>query len=226
MSVDTLRIDVIADTIPVSNPAIATSFKFNFPTPNMILTQTALPYATAHAWNIFDLSDTPQSDGQFEHGVLDINAAGTIGSGTIGTLTLETMPGVATGTFPLTLTEAAHVDTGGTAHLSDVIGNAAVGINQGCTLWGDHNCSGSVTPVDALLTLRFDAGLSTNTGACPDFGQVVEVLDASPHLWGDVDCSATISPIDALKVLRFDAGLSVSQAGGCPGMGTSIIVIE
>jgi len=94
------------------------------------------------------------------------------------------------------------------------------------TLWGDHNCSGSVTPVDALLTLRFDAGLSTNTGVCPDFGQVVEVLNASLHLWGDVDCSASISPVDALKVLRFDAGLSSSQAEGCPGMGTSVTIVE
>ena len=37
---------------------------------------------------------------------------------------------------------------------------------------------GALTPGDSLKILRFDAGLSTNTGDCPDFGQVVDVQDA------------------------------------------------
>ena len=92
--------------------------------------------------------------------------------------------------------------------------------------WGDHNCSGSAGPVDALLTLRFDAGLSTNVGDCPNFGQVVEVAFASPHPWGDVDCGGGITPVDALKLLRFDAALSVSQADGCPLIGSQVLVTE
>ena len=86
--------------------------------------------------------------------------------------------------------------------------------------WGDGNCSGSVNPVDSLLTLRADAGLGTNTGDCPDFGQVVDVQNASPHPWGDVDCSGDITPVDSLKVLRHDAGLSVQQDEPCPDIGT------
>ena len=92
--------------------------------------------------------------------------------------------------------------------------------------WGDHNCSGSAGPIDSLLTLRHDAGLSANTGDCPDFGQVVEVALASPHPWGDVDCGGDITPVDSLKLLRFDAGLSVSQADGCPLIGSQVLVTE
>ena len=91
--------------------------------------------------------------------------------------------------------------------------------------WGDHNCSGSADPVDSLLTLRYDAGLSTNTGDCPDFGQVVEVALASPHPWGDVDCGGDVTPVDSLKLLRFDAGLTVSQAQGCPLIGAEVLLV-
>ncbi|MCI0838900.1 MAG: hypothetical protein J4O00_04640, partial [Chloroflexi bacterium] len=91
---------------------------------------------------------------------------------------------------------------------------------------GDHNCSGSADPVDSLLTLRFDAGLATNTGDCPDFGQVVDVQNASPHAWGDVDCGGDITPVDSLKLLRYDAGLSVAQADNCPPIGAEVTVVE
>ena len=92
-------------------------------------------------------------------------------------------------------------------------------------IWGDHNCSGSAGPVDSLLTLRHDAGLGANTGDCPAFGQVVEVAFASPHPWGDVDCGGDITPVDSLKLLRFDAGLSVSQADGCPLIGSQVTIV-
>ena len=93
-------------------------------------------------------------------------------------------------------------------------------------VWGDNNCSDSADPFDSLLTLRFDAGLSTNIGDCPAFGQVVEVANASPHPWGDVDCSGFVNPIVSLKLLRFDAGLGVTQAAGCPLLGATVSVTE
>ncbi|MEX1193431.1 MAG: alpha/beta fold hydrolase [Dehalococcoidia bacterium] len=90
--------------------------------------------------------------------------------------------------------------------------------------WGDNNCSGNADPVDALLALRFDAGLPTNTGACPAMGVVVEVLGASPHPWGDIDCTGDVGPVDGLKLLRFDSGLSVSQEPDCPVVGGGVVV--
>jgi hypothetical protein len=91
-------------------------------------------------------------------------------------------------------------------------------------IWGDHNCSGEANPVDSLLTLRFDAGLSTSTGPCPTMGQTVEVVGASPHAWADIDCSGAVDPVDSLKLLRFDAGLSVSQNALCPAVGSNVTV--
>ncbi|MEX1195416.1 MAG: hypothetical protein WD904_09095 [Dehalococcoidia bacterium] len=91
--------------------------------------------------------------------------------------------------------------------------------------WGDNNCSGDTpNPVDGLFALRFDGGLPTNTGDCPDMGDIVEVAGASPHPWGDVDCGGAVNPVDSLKLLRFDGGLSVTQPTGCPAIGDTVIV--
>lgn len=90
--------------------------------------------------------------------------------------------------------------------------------------WADNNCSGSVDPVDSLVTLRADAGLSANTGECPEMGEVVDVALASPHPWGDIDCSGAMTPVDSLKILRHDAALGVTQAAGCPGMGADVVI--
>ncbi|HUF52408.1 MAG TPA: hypothetical protein VMR52_01385 [Dehalococcoidia bacterium] len=88
--------------------------------------------------------------------------------------------------------------------------------------WGDNNCSGAPDPVDALLTLRHDAGLNANTGDCPQLGAQVNVLIAAVYAWGDFDCSTAVDPIDALKLLRFDAGLNVGQEAGCPAPGAQV----
>jgi hypothetical protein len=98
-------------------------------------------------------------------------------------------------------------------------------------IWGNHNCSGvnmqdPPDPVDSLITLRFDAGLDTITNACPPMGQIVEVVNASPHPWGDVDCGGDANPVDSLKILRFDAGLSVTQEEGCPLLGSQVELEE
>ncbi len=93
-------------------------------------------------------------------------------------------------------------------------------------VWGDNNCSGSANPVDSLLTLRHDAGLSANTGSCPRMGAVVDVQNASSHAWGDVDCGGDVTPVDSLKLLRYDAGLSVTQEASCPATGSDVLLVE
>jgi CSLREA domain-containing protein len=90
--------------------------------------------------------------------------------------------------------------------------------------WGDNNCSDVVDSVDALITLRFDAGLAAETHECPEMGAEVEVANASTHFWGDLDCSGAVNSVDALKVLRHDAGLSVEQPPSCPDPGEIVTV--
>jgi hypothetical protein len=89
---------------------------------------------------------------------------------------------------------------------------------ENLVVWGDHNCSEEADPVDSLFNLRFDAGLPTATGDCPDMGQTVDI-NGTPREWGDVDCSGEANPVDGLKILRFDAGMEVDQPGGCPDIG-------
>jgi hypothetical protein len=92
--------------------------------------------------------------------------------------------------------------------------------------WGNNNCSGDgddpPDPVDSLIVLRHDGGLSTNTGDCPDMGTAVSLLVATALTWGDVDCSGSVNPVDSLKILRFDGGLEVAQETGCPEMGDTV----
>jgi hypothetical protein len=119
---------------------------------------------------------------------------------------------------------AGSVNQGGSVNTAVFkFGNAGSGESR---TWGDNNCSGSPDPVDSLLALRFDGGLDTNTGECPEMGQVVEVAAASPHPWGDIDCSGAANPVDSLKLLRFDAGLDIEQAAGCPEVGAEVLVSE
>ena len=92
--------------------------------------------------------------------------------------------------------------------------------------WADSNCKDGVNPVDSLLVLRGDAGLSANTNECPPMGASIEVLNASQHTWGDVDCKDGMTPVDSLKILRYDAGLSVSQEAGCPAMASMVTITE
>jgi CSLREA domain-containing protein len=89
-------------------------------------------------------------------------------------------------------------------------------------VWGDNNCADGPNPVDGLFALRFDAGLETNTGDCPEMGEEVDVTGASLHLWGDVDCNGRVDPVDGLKLLRYDAGLEVQQEEGCPEIGEEV----
>ncbi|HUF54250.1 MAG TPA: right-handed parallel beta-helix repeat-containing protein [Dehalococcoidia bacterium] len=93
-------------------------------------------------------------------------------------------------------------------------------------IWGDHNCSGAADPVDALLVLRHDAGLTTQTNECPEMGAQVDVTAVAViRLWGDLDCSGAVDPVDALKGLRFDAALPITQSPGCPDAGQQVIVV-
>lgn len=96
---------------------------------------------------------------------------------------------------------------------------------SGQQTWGDVNCSGGPNPVDSLLILRNDAGISSASaqGACPQLGAQVPV-NGILRFWGDLDCSGgPPDPIDSLKTLRYDAGLSVSKADpACPNAGSPV----
>lgn len=127
------------------------------------------------------------------------------------------------------VTGTTRIPTGGTSEFSlnyVMPFDSVPCVEPQMVIWGDWNCSDAADPVDALLDLRYDAGLSTNTGACPPIGTtVVRTPEGGALLWGDLDCSGDAGPIDALKGLRIDAGLSVSQGDSCPEPKSEIGVI-
>lgn len=90
-------------------------------------------------------------------------------------------------------------------------------------VWGDVDCTGSVSSVDALKDLRHVAAFSVAQEAgCPAIGSTLNIAGASEHLWGDVDCDGSVNSVDALKQLRHVAAFSVAQEAGCPGIGESV----
>jgi uncharacterized protein YkwD len=68
---------------------------------------------------------------------------------------------------------------------------------------GDANCDGTVSPIDAILVLRYDAGLSVTGTSCVGGGLNINaadiVVDGTPL--------PKIDPVDSLMILRKDAGL-------------------
>jgi hypothetical protein len=149
-ALDGLEIDVVIEEIPPPG-AIATSFVFNFPNdPNVSVSAVDLPYADEHGWSVFDLSDFgAENDGTFSHSVIDTPIPGTIGSGALARLKLETSSGAVGGVFPLTLAGAAHIDTTGAAQVPDTIGNAFVAIDAPCPTIPDGDGDG-VNDLDEL----------------------------------------------------------------------------
>jgi hypothetical protein len=97
-------------------------------------------------------------------------------------------------------------------------------------VWGDDQCDEEANPVDSLFTLRFDAGLATDTGECPPMDQEITVLEILPAgiegpvdgNWGNVDCDAETNPVDSLKILRYDAGFDSDQEEPCPEIGAGV----
>jgi len=97
----------------------------------------------------------------------------------------------------------------------------ATGVAQPALKQGDVNCDNSVNAVDALLVLRFGAGLGVNQNEpCPDIGTVLTLAG----VFGDVDCTGVANSVDALKILRHGAGLSVQQnePPPCPDINQSL----
>ncbi|MCH8052081.1 MAG: hypothetical protein IIC86_08700 [Chloroflexi bacterium] len=90
---------------------------------------------------------------------------------------------------------------------------------------GDLNCDASVNPVDSLLLLRHDAGLSVNLPAgCDAIGSVGVAARGSSAVnsKGDMNCDGSVNPVDSLLLLRHDAGLNVNLPGGCDAIGSNV----
>lgn len=89
-------------------------------------------------------------------------------------------------------------------------------------IWADANCLNGINPVDSLIVLRADAGLSVTLGSpCAPLGDF-GLFDGTSRMWGDFDCDLSLSPIDSLKILQYDSGFQPIQTGDCPAFGSLV----
>ncbi len=73
---------------------------------------------------------------------------------------------------------------------------------------GDSDCSGNVTAVDALFTLRYVAS--------------IEPIAPCVFVVGNANCEGNVNAVDALAMLRHVAGLPVNQHQPCTPLGDVI----
>ena len=91
----------------------------------------------------------------------------------------------------------------------------------GQLIWGDIDCSGILTAIDALkLMLGSLSLLYDKPQSCPSLGQ--EVVIAADQRWGDINCSGAPNAIDAVDVLATLAGTPKTPDSGCPAVGDPI----
>ncbi|MDO8614306.1 MAG: thrombospondin type 3 repeat-containing protein [Dehalococcoidia bacterium] len=96
-------------------------------------------------------------------------------------------------------------------------------------IWGDVDCSGSVTIGDAQKIARALIDLAiTQAAGCTAINDIVSVtLDGSTRdrKWGDVDCSGIVSIGDAQKIARNLIDLPITQSGAlCPGINETVSI--
>ncbi len=226
---DSVTVDITVTNVPGGTGAMI-AYVFSLAYNPAVVTVTAKDnsglLSTNPDYSEFEVTDpVPDTDGNFNANVADLNGTGISGSGFLMRLTLGIAPGAPSGASSLTLTEAQTGDTANNYWDAPRIG-ARLAIGQTCeslptVKQGDVDCSGGANPVnavDALKVLRFVAGLPySQTPPCDPIGT------GGPPVQGDVDCSGGASPVsavDALKILRFVAGLEYTQGAGCTPIGT------
>jgi CSLREA domain-containing protein len=103
-------------------------------------------------------------------------------------------------------------------------GESVVKVTPISVIWGDVDCSTSLSIGDAQKTARSLIGLSvTQTPPCPHVGDhIVAGSVWGDVVWGDVDCNEAVTIGDAQKTARKLIGLPVTQAEGCPEIGSSV----
>ena len=134
---DTLTLDVTAEGIPASNPMLAFSFGLNYPVGVVTVESADSGYLLGAAEGSAVIGGvnepTPDSDGSWLAAGADV-ATDTweTGSGVLERITLTIDPASPPGLYPLSLSNAAHIDPNNGAHPPDVVRFAHIGVAAEC----------------------------------------------------------------------------------------------
>jgi len=92
--------------------------------------------------------------------------------------------------------------------------------------WGDNDCSGQITPADALETALHMAGVDPVIQSCPAIGQTLPTASFGERTWGDLDCSGQFDAPDILLILEDAAGLPPANLQDCPALGIIVALTD
>jgi hypothetical protein len=135
---DYLYMDVTARNIPSTHRMIAWAYALTYPQTALEVVEKDHLYllASGPGSSLLDAGEgVPDSDGYFSASAADTSSnpnAHEFGSGVLQRIAVWTLPTPATGVFPLTLSNAAHVATSGTSYQPDTFENAQVAVNTSC----------------------------------------------------------------------------------------------
>ena len=134
-SIDTLNVDVTAINIPLVNKMNAFAFSLGYSAPNINVTAADFNFllkSTTGSSTLGAGDETllPDIDGSYDAAAADTGGAGAAdsGSGVLERLALEAV-GAPYLILPLTLSSAAHIDTGNIARVPDALNGAKMAVN-------------------------------------------------------------------------------------------------
>jgi Right handed beta helix region len=83
---------------------------------------------------------------------------------------------------------------------------------------GDFDCDGEITPLDALVGLRFAQGLAVmQEQPCPSLDELF-----GGFAFGDVNCDGVIDGLDALAIAEYFSGFDPAFAPPCVTIGSPL----
>jgi Thrombospondin type 3 repeat len=192
-SVDAVNIDLTATNIPTSNRMIAFQAAINYSEANLTVDSANFAFLLASNpnSNTFNASDPlPDMD---DNNVWTASAADTgagtpeAGSGVLTRFVVVADPGAAAGTYPLTLSDAFHVDPRTVAQTPDQVFGGVIAV--------DAPCPGVTTDADVSVVSAALSGPATATpGQSFTVTGSVGLHNAGPTSPVNADLTATLSP--------------------------------
>lgn len=172
--VDTVEFDVTVTGIPVGYEMLGYAYTLSYPAP-----QTKIVYRNDEwlLWSIPGWVRIPPDPFILDtDGTLDVSGAegdperAESGSGVLDRLRIETNPGATAGVFPLTLSNAAHIDTAFIGRAPDALDNAYINLNSGgCPIFVDIEMvsmsltSANPIPIATNNTVTVDESIRNNS---------------------------------------------------------------
>ncbi len=176
-AVDAVFIDITATQVPAATPIEAYQSRLNYDDLNLSVmdfdSSISLVGSVGAGQPAAFYAATPDgiADSAFYSGVVDADSAPS-GNGVLIRLTLATLNSAATGDYPLTLSEAAHVDPAGGIYVPDALLGATLAVNQAC--------AGGSTADLVVTSVTASAPSLVNTNAAFSVSVNVSVRNTGP----------------------------------------------